>query len=665
MSEAATEIDRLRTRIQLHNQRYYQQDDPLVSDAEYDQLLRQLEQLESHNPHLITPDSPTQRVGAAPLQSFVPVTHRLPMLSLGNAFSNEELLAFDKRIKERLKLDTLEYIAEPKLDGLAISLIYENGLLIQAATRGDGRTGEDVTHTVRTLRNIPLKLQNDYPPHLEVRGEVFMPKQGFLAYNRTAMQRGCKLFANPRNAAAGSLRQLDPSIAAQRPLAFFCYGSGDTDDLDMPPSQSTLLAQYQTWGLPVCPERQVLTSIQACIDFYLGMVAKREALDYEIDGIVYKVNLLALQDKLGFVARAPRWAIARKFPAEEATTRILGIDIQVGRTGALTPVARLEPVVVGGVTVTNATLHNAEEIKRKDIRVNDTVIVRRAGDVIPEIVKSLIDKRPADSEGFVLPERCPACHSSLNSAPEETIIRCSGSLFCPAQHKASIKHFASRKAMDIEGLGDKLIDQLLKKNMINTVADLFTLQTESLISLERFGPKSADNLIQALEKSKQTTLARFLYALGIREVGTVTAQTLATHFGSLDNIIAADVDTLQTKPDIGPIGAAHIATFLQQAHNIEVIHQLLSTGIEWDTPKPPSEHLMPLMNQTFVITGTLASMNREEAKTKLQDLGAKVTTSVSKSTDYLLAGEAPGSKLEKARKLEVNILSEAEFLALL
>ncbi|MCK5923852.1 MAG: NAD-dependent DNA ligase LigA, partial [Methylococcales bacterium] len=423
MPEIAADISRLRELLQLHNQLYYQQDDPRVSDAEYDQLLRQLEQLENQHPELITPNSPTQRVGAKPLESFVSVVHSVPMLSLGNAFSDEELLAFDNRIKERLQIDTVEYVAEPKLDGLANSLIYKNGLLTQAATRGDGHNGEDVTHNVRTIRNVPLQLQNGYPPYLEVRGEVFMPKQGFLSYNRTALEQGEKLFANPRNAAAGSLRQLDPSITAKRPLAFFCYGPGDTGDLKIPKQHSALLAQYQSWGVPICSDIQVLTSIQDCLDFYLQMVAKRDALDYEIDGIVYKVNLFAQQADMGFVARAPRWAIARKFPAEEATTRVLEIDIQVGRTGALTPVARLEPVVVGGVTVTNATLHNAEEIDRKDVRVGDTVIVRRAGDVIPEIVKSLIDKRSEDSKAFVMPEQCPVCGSALMRAEGETIVR--------------------------------------------------------------------------------------------------------------------------------------------------------------------------------------------------------------------------------------------------
>lgn len=655
----------LRDSIEEHNRRYYQLDDPLISDSAYDQLMQELIQLEQNYPDLRTADSPTQRVGAAPLSRFEPVAYEIPMLSLQNGFSDDELHAFNKRARERLKTDEIEYVAEPKLDGLAISLLYRNGTLIRASTRGDGTTGENVTNNVRTVRSIPLRLRGiEWPETVEVRGEIFMPKKGFLALNERAKQNNEKVFANPRNAAAGSLRQLDAAVTAKRPLAFFGYGQGRLSESHHPRLQQELLEWFSDWGIPVCSEIEAVKGIEGCIANFRKLVARRQSLSYEIDGVVYKINRFDYQERMGFVARAPRWAIARKFPADEAITQVLDIEVQVGRTGALTPVARLKPVSVGGVTVTNATLHNADEVQKKDVRAGDTVIVRRAGDVIPEVVRVDTTKRTKNTRNFQMPSVCPVCGSDILSIPGETIIRCSGGLYCSAQHKESIKHFASRKAMDIEGLGDKLVNQLLEKGLIQTAADLYGLTVEQIAPLERMGEKSAVNLIDALEKSKQTTLPRFLYALGIREVGEVTAQTLTNNFATLDTLMSADEDALEAVPDVGPVVTKHIVSFFRQADNLKVVKALLASGISWQKQAVREESL-PLRDITIVITGTLDSMSREEAKARLQTLGAKVTSSVSKNTRYLVAGTAPGSKLEKANKLGVEILDEQQLLSIL
>lgn len=656
----------LREQINYHNWRYHVIDSPVISDAEFDRLMQELQLLEQRYRELATLDSPTRRVGAAPLKAFAEVRHEVPMLSLDNAFDEADVLDFERRIREKLGRDDIEYVVEPKLDGLAISLIYENGVLVRAATRGDGYAGEDVTHNVRTIRHIPLKLTGSgFPARFEVRGEVFMPKRNFLALNQRALQSGEKVFVNPRNAAAGSLRQLDSRITATRQLAFFCYGHGVYPESELPQRQQELFERFGAWGLPVSPEIRVVQGVRGCLAYYRGLLARRHELRFEIDGVVYKVSRFDWQDELGYVARAPRWAIAHKFPAEEATTRVVAIDVQVGRTGALTPVARLEPVFVGGVTVTNATLHNADEVHRKDIRVGDTVFVRRAGDVIPEVVKSVPELRPADASVFVMPIHCPVCGSDVETAPGEAIARCSGGLYCPAQHKEAIKHFASRRALDIEGLGDKLVDHLLEQQLVDTVADLFSLKVDDLAELERMGKKSAENLVAALEKSKQTTLSRFLYALGIREVGEVTAQILANHFRTLDHIMTADETALQQVPDVGPTMAHHIATFFQQPHNREVIQKLLDAGVRWEETTETPQNEQRLRGKVFVLTGTLDSMPRDEAKARLQALGAKVTGSVSKKTDYVVAGADPGSKLAKAAELGVEILDEARLLALL
>ncbi|CAL1239434.1 NAD-dependent DNA ligase LigA [Candidatus Methylocalor cossyra] len=654
----------LREQIEYHNRRYYQLDSPLISDAEYDALMQELLALERQYPELATPDSPTQRVGAPPVKAFGTVRHEIPMLSLDNAFADQDVVDFARRIAQRLGHHDLAFVVEPKLDGLAVSLFYEGGVLTCGATRGDGHTGEDITRNVRTIRPIPLRLQGTgWPERFEVRGEVFMAKREFQALNAWALDHGEKPFANPRNAAAGSLRQLDPRITATRRLDFYCYGYGLYPDQDLPETQSALMDQFRSWGLPVNPELRVVTGVDGCLAYYRDLLARRHALPYEIDGVVYKLDRLAERSALGSAARAPRWALAHKFPAEEATTRVLAIEVQVGRTGALTPVARLEPVFVGGATITNATLHNADEIRRKDIRVGDTVIVRRAGDVIPEVVKSLPELRPATAPPFEMPKHCPVCGAEAEAADGEAIIRCSGGLYCPAQHREAIKHFASRRAMDIDGLGDKLVDRLLEQGLIKTVADLYRLTVERLAELDRMGPKSAQNLVGALEKSKHTTLARFLYALGIREVGEVTAQALARHFRHLDRLQAATEEELQAVPDVGPSVARHIHTFFRQAHNREVIQALLAAGVHWDPPPPAAA--LPLEGKTLVITGTLESLTREEAKARLEALGAKVTNSVSKHTDYLIVGADPGSKLAKAQALGVEIVDEEGFWRLL
>ncbi len=673
MSAIIKKIEALRDQLNQHNYRYYVLDDPEISDSAYDKLLRELQTLEAEHPELVTPDSPTQRVGATPLDSFNSVKHEMPMLSLANAFSDEEFTDFNKRIVDMLhKEGTLEdenikYAAEPKLDGLAISLLYENGILVRGATRGDGTTGEDVTLNIRTIDAIPLKLLgNNFPQRLEVRGEVIMTKDGFNALNEKQRSNNEKLFANPRNAAAGSLRQLDPKITATRPLSFFCYGIGIiSEEIKLPATHSKVMLLLKSWGLRINPESKVVTGVDGANQYYEQLQKKRESLQYEIDGIVYKVDNLNYQEQLGFVARAPRWAIARKFPAHEEMTKVLSIDIQVGRTGALTPVARLEPVFVGGVTVSNATLHNQDEIERLDIRVGDTVVIRRAGDVIPQIVNVVLSKRTGKPRKFKMPTHCPVCGSVAMRNENEAVTYCSGGLFCEAQNKQAIIHFASRKAMNIDGLGDKLIELLVDQGLIKRSPDLYALTHEQLASLERMGDKSASNLLKALEDSKTTTLDRFIYSLGIHDVGETTAKTLADHFHSLQKLEQATVDELLAIHDIGPVVADNIVTFFSQQHNREVIDDLLKTGIHWPEDTVVSDVEQTLAGKTFVITGTLSDMSRDDAKRELQARGAKVTGSVSRKTDYVIAGENPGSKVTKAEDLGVEILSESQFKAIL
>ena len=646
-----------------HNYRYYTKDEPLISDAEYDQLLRELQSLESQYPELITPDSPAQRVGAAPLKGFGEVRHEVRMLSLDNSFTNEELADFDRRVRERLDVDEVEYAAEPKLDGLAVSLLYQDGRLVRAATRGDGVTGEDVTRNVRTLASVPLRLAGkDIPEVLEVRGEVYISHAGFEELNRQAVAEGQKPFVNPRNAAAGSLRQLDSAITARRSLEMFCYGVGKVAGGALAATHLDTLARLQEWHLRVYDDVQAVAGINGCIAYYQRYEQLREQLPFEIDGVVFKVNRLDQQDALGFVARAPRWAIARKFPAQERETRVLGIDVQVGRTGALTPVARLEPVFVGGVTVTNATLHNEDEIRRKDVRTGDSVIVRRAGDVIPEVVRVIKGKRKKGTAEFHIPAVCPVCGSRVTRAEGETVARCSGGLFCPAQRKEAIKHFASRRAMDIEGLGDKLVEQLVEKELIANVSDLYRLSADEIAGLDRMAGKSAANLIAALDKSKATMLERFIFSLGIREVGETTAQVLAHAFGELEPLMVADVEALEAIHDVGPVVARHVVDFFGEQHNLDVIGKLRAAGVNWPAVEKPREQ--PLAGTTFVLTGTL-SMPRNELKGKLQALGAKVSGSVSNKTDYVVVGEHPGSKHDKALQLGVAILDEAKCLELI
>ncbi|MEZ5593990.1 MAG: NAD-dependent DNA ligase LigA [Gammaproteobacteria bacterium] len=668
MAERVVEqrIDALRSAINQHNYRYYVLDDPAVPDAEYDRLMRELRELESAHPDLISPDSPTQRVGAEPLAAFAEVTHSVPMLSLDNAFSDDELQSFDRRVREHLEVEQISYSAEPKLDGLAVSLRYENGVLVRGATRGDGTRGENITHNIRTINAIPLRLRGtNLPQVLEVRGEVFMPKAGFDALNQNARAHGEKTFANPRNAAAGSLRQLDPKVTARRPLDMFCYGLGEVQGWALPDRYSELLLQLRDWGLRTCPEWRLVEGAAGCLQYYRDLLARRDELPYEIDGVVYKVDRFDQQRDLGFVSRAPRWAIAHKFPALEELTRVLKIEVQVGRTGALTPVARLEPVFVAGVTVTNATLHNMDEIRRKDVRAGDTVIVRRAGDVIPEVVRALPERRPPDAEVFEMPAQCPVCGSEVIKEEGLAVYRCVGGLYCSAQRKEAIRHFASRRAMDIEGLGDKLVEQLIEQDLVHSPADVYRLDAATLAGLERMGQKSAENIIAALERSKQTTLARFLYALGIREVGVSTAQTLASHFGTLENLMAADQTALQQAPDIGPVSAAHIHAFFQEPHNRSVIAELRACGVHWPDQQALAATEKTLDGQTFVLTGTLATMSGDDAKARLQALGAKVSGSVSKKTSYVVAGDNPGSKLAKAQELGVAILDEAGLQRLL
>ena len=667
--EVEQEIQNLRQQLNHHNHRYYVLDDPEISDAAYDKLLQQLKQLEADNPELITADSPTQRVGAAPLKEFGQVRHEMPMLSLDNAFNEEDLEDFNRRVKDRLNTsDDIEYACEPKLDGIAVSLLYENGVLVRGATRGDGTTGEDITLNVRTIPSIPLKLMGEgWPERLEVRGEIFMPKDGFDKMNARARAREEKVFVNPRNAAAGSLRQLDSRVTAKRPLDMYCYSAGIVEGGVLPDKHADILERFREWGLRINPEMQVVTGIKACEVYYEQLAEKRDGLPYEIDGIVYKVNDLTLQEQLGFVARAPRWAIARKFPAQEEMTLLKDVEFQVGRTGAVTPVARLEPVFVGGVTVSNATLHNMDEIERLDLKIGDTVIVHRAGDVIPKVVGVVHSRRSDEDQlrDIVLPETCPVCDSEIEQDEGEAAARCSGGLYCAAQRKEAIKHYASRKALDIEGLGDKLVDQLVARELISTVADLYKLTAEQVSGLERMGKKSATNLINALERSRTTTLARFIYALGIREVGEATARSLVSHYKELEAIRNACVDDLQTVDDVGPVVAAHIEKFFRQPHNQEVIAELLDVGVHWPAIEEPAQGtVQPLAGETWVLTGSLHSMTRDQGKEILQQLGAKVSGSVSAKTTVLLAGEKAGSKLTKAQNLGVRVISEDDFIAL-
>jgi DNA ligase (NAD+) len=668
MSDPAARAAALRAELQRHNHAYYVLDAPAIPDASYDQLFLELQQLEQAHPELATPDSPTQRVGAAPLALFEQVRHAVPMLSLGNGFDDEDILAFDKRVAEALEQPgAVEYAAELKFDGLAISLRYENGLLVQAATRGDGTNGENVTANIRTIRAIPLMLHDAAAPAvLEVRGEVLMYKADFDRLNQRQRDVGMKEFANPRNAAAGSLRQLDSRITAGRALRFFAYGIGVLDGAAMPPSHAALLDWYCQIGLPVCKERAVLHGAEALLAFYRGIGAKRAGLPYEIDGVVYKVNRLTQQQQLGFVSRAPRFALAHKFPAQEALTQVIDIDVQVGRTGAITPVARLKPVVVGGVTVTNATLHNEDEVRRKDIQIGDTVSVRRAGDVIPEVIAHVAALRPADARPFTMPPVCPVCGSAIVRLEDEAIARCSGGwIKCAAQRKGGLQHFASRRAMDIEGLGDQLIEQLVDKHVITTAADLYKLGVTALSELERMADKSAQNVLAALEKSKATTLARFIYALGIRHTGEATAKALARHFGSLDALLEADEARLLEVADVGPVVARSLREFLDEPLNRELIAQLRAAGLHWDETAGSERGAKPLQGLTFVLTGTLPTLTRDAAAGMIEDAGGKVAGSVSKKTSYVVAGAEAGSKLEKAEQLGVAILDENGLIALL
>jgi len=658
----------LRREIETHNYRYYVLDAPVVSDAEFDALLRELQALEFDFPALAAADSPTQRVGAAPAAAFETVVHALPMLSLNNAFDEDEARAFDRRVREALGEGDVEYLAEPKFDGLAVSLRYVEGVLVTGATRGDGSSGENVTANLRTVRAVPLRLSGEaVPPRVEVRGEVLMLRHDFAALNAAQAARGEKLFANPRNAAAGSLRQLDPRVTAGRRLTFFAYGVGDVEwgPVAAPATQQELLDRLAALHLPVPRDRSLVRGSDGLLDYYRAMAARRAALPFDIDGVVYKVNRLLLQERLGFVARAPRFAIAHKFPAEEMPTEVLGIDVQVGRTGAITPVARLKPVFVGGVTVTNATLHNEDEVRRKDVRVGDTVIVRRAGDVIPEVVRVVAQRRPAGTHPFALPQRCPECDSAIVRLAGEAVARCTGGLVCPAQRKQALLHFASRRAQDIEGLGDKLVDQLVDGGLVETPADIYRLELPELAALDRMGEKSAGNLIAAIAASRATTLQRFVYALGIRHVGEATARDLARHFGSLDALIGADAQALQEVRDVGPVLAESIVRFFGEAHNRAVIAALRAAGVHWEEGAAPARGGEPLAGRTLVLTGTLPHLTRDEAKARIEAAGGKVAGSVSGRTDFVVAGAEAGSKLAQATKLGIPVLDEAQLLALL
>jgi DNA ligase (NAD+) len=664
--QSAARAAELRELLERYNYRYHALDDPEVPDAEYDRLMLELRAIESRFPQLLVPDSPTMRVGAAPISAFGAVKHRVAMLSLDNAFSEEEVRDFDRRIHERLaQSGAIRYTAEPKLDGLAISARYENGAFVQGATRGDGETGEDITQNLRTIKALPLKLRiADAPRVIEVRGEVFMPFAGFKRFNEEAAARGEKPFINPRNAAAGSLRQLDPRMTAARPLDLFIYGIGVIEGGELPPYHSETLQELRRLGFKICPQSKVVESIDGCLEYYRAMAAARASLPYQIDGVVYKVDDVKLQRRLGFISRAPRWAIAHKFPAEEALTVVRGIEFQVGRTGALTPVARLEPVFVGGVTVSNATLHNMDELTRKDVRVGDTVVIRRAGDVIPEVVQVLPERRVDGAQLVLLPTECPVCGSPVLREGDQAVARCSGGRRCAAQRKGEIQHFASRRAMDIQGLGDKLVEQLVDGDWIKTPADLFSLQADQLAALERMGEKSAKKLCDAIEGAKHTTFSRFLYALGIRDVGEATALALAQYFPELAQLRRATEEEIQRVPDVGPVVAKQVAAYFGDADNAAVVDRLLAAGIEWPHSSPLSAGGSQ-RDKTFVLTGTLESLTREEAAEAIVQRGGKVSGSVSKKTNYVVAGAEAGSKLKKAEQLGVPILDEAAFLKLL
>jgi DNA ligase (NAD+) len=664
--EAKRRAAELRDEIERHNFLYYSKDAPQISDADFDRLFRELQELEQRYPALVTTDSPTQRVGAKVEGDFAPVTHALPMLSLNNAFTEAEVSAFDRRVREALGADAVEYAAEPKFDGLAVSITYEDGRLAVGATRGDGYTGEDVTANLRTIRALPLRLRTAKPPRLlEVRGEVIMLKKDFETINRQMQERGEKPLVNPRNAAAGALRQKDPRATASRPLSFLAYGVGRFEGSGLPADRHSRQVDYLAdLQVPVTPHRKVVHGLDGLLDYYRGIGAWRTSLPYDIDGVVYKVNDLKLQERLGFVSRAPRFALAHKFPAEEANTVVLGIGVQVGRTGALTPVARLQPVFVGGVTVTNATLHNEDEVHRKDVRVGDTVVVRRAGDVIPEVARVLPEKRPPGTHEFKMPTRCPICNSRVERLEGEAVARCTAGLYCPAQRKQAILHFASRRAMDIEGLGEKLVDQLVDGRMIETPADLYALDLDTLAALERMGERSAENLVAAIDRSRDTTLARFVYALGIRNVGEATARDLAQSFGAIEPLLDADETRLQQVPDIGPIVAQSIATFFREPHNRKIVAKLLSAELRLRAPAP-ARSAGGLAGKTVVLTGTLPHLTRDEAAARIQASGGKVAGSVSKKTAYVVAGADPGSKYDKARELGVPVLDEEGLLHLL
>ena len=665
MTNIQTQIDNLRKTLRQYEYEYHVLDNPTVPDSEYDRLFHQLKSLELAHPEFLTSDSPTQRVGAKPLSGFSQIRHEIPMLSLDNAFSDEEFNAFVKRIEDRLIVlpKPLTFCCEPKLDGLAVSILYVNGILTQAATRGDGTTGEDITANIRTIRNIPLQLLTDNPPaRLEVRGEVFMPHAGFERLNEYALEHGEKTFANPRNAAAGSLRQLDPNITSKRPLVLNAYGIGIAEGVELPNTHYARLQWLKSIGIPVNPEIRLCNGTNEVLDFYRDIQNKRSSLGYDIDGTVLKINDIALQNELGFISKAPRWAIAYKFPAQEELTVLNDVEFQVGRTGAITPVAKLEPVFVAGVTVSNATLHNGDEIERLNIAIGDTVVIRRAGDVIPQIIGVLHERRPDNAKPIIFPTNCPVCDSQIIRIEGEAVARCTGGLFCAAQRKEALKHFVSRKAMDIDGVGGKLIEQLVDRELIHTPADLFKLDLTTLTRLERMGAKSAENALNSLEKSKSTTLARFIFALGIREVGEATALNLANHFKTLDALKVADLEQLQQVPDVGEVVANRIFVFWREAHNVAVVDDLIAQGVHWETVevKEASENLFK--DKTVVLTGTLTQMGRNEAKALLQQLGAKVSGSVSSKTDFLISGDAAGSKLAKAQELNITVLTEEEFL---
>ena len=665
MTNIQTQIDNLRKTLRQYEYEYHVLDNPTVPDSEYDRLFHQLKALELEHPEFLTSDSPTQRVGAKPLSGFSQIRHEIPMLSLDNAFSDEEFNAFVKRIEDRLIVlpKPLTFCCEPKLDGLAVSILYVNGILTQAATRGDGTTGEDITANIRTIRNIPLQLLTDNPPaRLEVRGEVFMPHAGFERLNEYALEHGEKTFANPRNAAAGSLRQLDPNITSKRPLVLNAYGIGIAEGVELPNTHYARLQWLKSIGIPVNPEIRLCNGTNEVLDFYRDIQNKRSSLGYDIDGTVLKINDIALQNELGFISKAPRWAIAYKFPAQEELTVLNDVEFQVGRTGAITPVAKLEPVFVAGVTVSNATLHNGDEIERLNIAIGDTVVIRRAGDVIPQIIGVLHERRPDNAKPIIFPTNCPVCDSQIIRIEGEAVARCTGGLFCAAQRKEALKHFVSRKAMDIDGVGGKLIEQLVDRELVHTPADLFKLDLTTLTRLERMGAKSAENALNSLEKAKSTTLARFIFALGIREVGEATALNLANHFKTLDALKAADLEELQKVPDVGEVVANRIFVFWREAHNVAVVEDLIAQGVHWETVevKEASENLFK--DKIVVLTGTLTQMGRNETKVLLQQLGAKVSGSVSSKTDFVIAGDAAGSKLTKAQELNIPVLTEEEFL---